>query len=80
MQANTQPQPFSPANYLATFLVEEFGYAHPKQQHIDLFEEKINMVAANQHISLDTIPTDQQIESLFSEVQAYIDLDEVFSA
>ncbi|MGA2655357.1 MAG: hypothetical protein ABSF18_05215, partial [Gammaproteobacteria bacterium] len=71
---------FSPANYLATYMVEEFGYAHPKQQHIDLFEEKIKSVAAMHQIPLDTIPNDQQIECLFSEVQAYIDLDKVYSA
>lgn len=73
-------QQFSPANYLATFLVEEFGYARPGQQQIDLFEEKISSVAMMQQISLDTIPSDQQIERLFSEVQAFIDLDQVFSA
>lgn len=78
MQANQQP--FSPANYLATFIVEEFGYSQPKQQHIDLFEEKISSIAAQQHISLETIPSDSQIESLFSNVHAYIDLDEVLSA
>ncbi len=76
----TKTQQFSPANYLATFLVEEFGYSHPKQQHIDLFEEKITNVALMQQISLDSIPNDQQIETLFSEVHAYIDLDEVLSA
>lgn len=75
-----QKQTFSPANYLATYLVEVFGYAHPKQQHIDLFEEKIKSVAAMHQISLDTIPNDQQIECLFSEVQAYIDLDKVYTA
>lgn len=72
-------QQFSPANYLATFLVEEFGYSRPNQQHIDLFEKKINSVALQQKIALDKIPTDQEIECLFSKVQAYIDLDEVFS-
>lgn len=78
MQAKKQA--FSTANYLATYLVEEFGYSHPKQQHIDLFEEKIKVVAAMNQISLETIPTDQQIECLFSEVQAFIDLDKVYSA
>jgi hypothetical protein len=76
MQANS----FSPANYLATFLIEEFGYPYPDQQRIDLLEEKISMVAAMQQIPLDKIPTDEEIQDLFNEVQAYIDLDKVFSA
>ncbi len=77
---NEKKQVFSPANYLATYIVEEFGYVHPKQQHIDLFEEKIKSVAAMHQIPLDTIPNEQQIDCLFSEVQAYIDLDKVYSA
>ncbi|HLF66536.1 MAG TPA: hypothetical protein VI522_02875 [Gammaproteobacteria bacterium] len=69
---------FSPANYLATFLVEEFGFPFPDQQHIDLFEEKLSAAAAEQHISLDHIPTAAQIKTLFSTVQVCIDLDQVF--
>lgn len=75
-----QFQGFSPANYLATFLVEEYGYLQPDQQHIDLFEKKLSALAKQQRISLKTLPSEEQIQALRAKVHAYIDLDKVFSA